>query len=781
MKLVGAIVAALLAAGTVAAAENAPVVNVASIANLRAGTSLDAALNVLNAQGLRIVFSSAVVRPDMKLATAPRATEPGALLAEILAPFNLRAVRDADGSWLVVAGSAVQKTAVDETAPIETIDVTASRFGLASSGGSGLYFDREAVESMPHLGDDALRMLKVMPGVTGGDFSAALNVRGGRRDETYLSIDGAEIHNAFHFRELDGAASVLDTTLVQGIDFITGGITSEYGDYMSGIVNLETRRPRPDDEYHHALGVSFVSAYGRTSGTFADGRGSWLTALRRGFLDVLMKQVTEDDETLSPRFTDLFSALDYDFSDRTSLAARLLVSDDDLILVTSDDDDNEAADSAGWGQSAHLWLTLDHDWSDELRMRTMLAAARARHHRDSEGQDDKRYGYVYSDNEFDYLDFKQDWTLRLADRHLVGFGARFMSETADYDYTISGAITDPFVSPAPIPVEYSTVGEFKGSRVGVYGSWRTRFDGGLTTEVGGRWDSYRYPQGLAFDVASPRLNLVYSMTDQDDLRAAWGVIHQPQGIDDLQVEDNIETYFRPERAQQASLGYTRRLPYELTARVDVYYKEYSHLRPRFENALDVVQLIPEVSVDRVRINASEAKAHGIELTLRRETDRGFGGWVSLAVGEARDVEDDREVPRLWEQEQTLSFNGSYKGQKWRVNLAGLFHSGTPTTRIGARINALPDGSYSVQPQVGPRNGARLGSYSRIDLRASRDVELESGKLSFYLEVTNLLGTKNPCCVEDYGIETAPGGWPRYHSEESYWLPMMPSAGFQWEF
>ena len=103
MKGVSAIVAAMLAAGTVAAAENPPAPTAASTVALRAGSPLDAALTALNAQGLRIVFSSAVVRPDMKLVAAPRATEPGALLAEILAPFNLRAVQEDDGSWLVVA------------------------------------------------------------------------------------------------------------------------------------------------------------------------------------------------------------------------------------------------------------------------------------------------------------------------------------------------------------------------------------------------------------------------------------------------------------------------------------------------------------------------------------------------------------------------------------------------------------------------------------------------------------------------------------------------------
>ena len=112
---------------------------------------------------------------------------------------------------------------------------------------------------MPHLADDAVRMLKVLPGVTGGDFSAALNIRGGRREEAMLTVDGAEIHNGFHFRDIDGALSVLDTNLVEGIDFITGGMTADYGDYMSGVVGLQSRRPSPDDEYRNGVGISFVS------------------------------------------------------------------------------------------------------------------------------------------------------------------------------------------------------------------------------------------------------------------------------------------------------------------------------------------------------------------------------------------------------------------------------------------------------------------------------------------------------------------------------------------
>jgi hypothetical protein len=65
---------------------------------LHAGDSLEAVLDALNGRGHRVVYSSALVLPGMKLAAAPRAKEVGRLLEEVLAPFKLRAVRAEGGS-----------------------------------------------------------------------------------------------------------------------------------------------------------------------------------------------------------------------------------------------------------------------------------------------------------------------------------------------------------------------------------------------------------------------------------------------------------------------------------------------------------------------------------------------------------------------------------------------------------------------------------------------------------------------------------------------------------
>jgi len=751
---------------------------------LRAGASLESVLVALNARGFRIVYSSALVLPTMTLREVPTATRIDELLREILTPWNLRAVHAANGDWLIVSYAVPTTTAEvsiddDRFETIETIDVTASRTRLATAGASETFLDREDVQRMPHLADDAVRMLKILPGVTGGDFTAALNIRGGRREEALLSVDGAEIHNGFHFRDIDGALSVLDTNLVQGIDFITGGMTAEYGDYMSGVVGLQSRRPTPDDEYRNGLGISFVSAYGRTSGTFADDRGSWLVSARRGFLDVLTERVVADDETLTPRYTDVFGAANFELGERSSLAARVLMSDDDLKFIT--DDEGDDIDSAGTGRSAHLWFEFDHGWTDALQMNTLVAVATVNQKRDANGADDERFSILRSDNDFRFLDLKQDWSWALGDHHLPRWGFNVNRQEGDYDYALVSRITDPLVTPVPIEIAYGTDMDVRVNKFGAYASWRSRITDALTAEAGARWDSYEYPDQLKFDVVSPRLNFVYDFGLANEWRAAWSVVYQPQAANELQVEDNITQFFEPERSEQFVIGYTRRFKRGMTLRVDVYEKNYSHLRARFENLLDPIQLIPEGAADRVRIDAPEARAHGVEVTFRRDAERGLSGWVSLSIAEARENVEGDWQSRSWEQEQTLAFGSSWTGTHWNVSLAGLFHSGTPTTFIGIETTPLPGGGTGVAGVVGERNADHMAPYTRVDLRANRDVQLRNSKLSLYLEVTNLLNSRNECCVENYHLEPGRNNSVFLDTEIGYYLPMLPSFGIQWEF
>ncbi|MFL6547200.1 MAG: TonB-dependent receptor plug domain-containing protein, partial [Povalibacter sp.] len=543
-----------------------------------------------------------------------------------------------------------------------------------------------------------------------------------------------------------------------------------------GVVDLTTFQPAPDDEYRSMLGISFVSAYGRTGGNFSDGKGSWLVAGRRGYLDLVLKQTEGDDERLTPRFSDVFASIKYDFNENTSLSAHALLGDDDLVLISHSDD---PVDSGGTGQSGHFWITLDHAFNDSWRARTMLAVASMEQTRDTSGTEvDERDGTVLSDFDFSFLDLRQDWSWNASDSQLMRFGFNAGRHEASYDYHLAGHVINPSVPNAAIDILRDTDIDVTGTRIGAYGSWRSRLTDALTVEAGARWDSFHYPDDLSFDVISPRINVVYAIGENGELRAAWSVVHQPQGIDALQVEDGVTDFFEPERSVQTVISYSHRFAQDLSARMDVYSKEYSNLRPRFENALDSFELIPEATIDRIRIDAARAEARGVELSVRREADRGFAGWAAASFARARDRVADKWVSRSWDQELTFSFGTTWTGELWSFNLTGLYHTGAPTTTLYSAMVPGPQGDVAVIVP-GEWNAARLGPYTRFDLRVNRDVRLRSGRLSYYLEVMNLFDAENPCCIEEFGLN------PRNHSEvlveESYWLPRLPSLGFQWEF
>jgi outer membrane receptor protein involved in Fe transport len=278
------------------------------------------------------------------------------------------------------------------------------------------------------------------------------------------------------------------------------------------------------------------------------------------------------------------------------------------------------------------------------------------------------------------------------------------------------------------------------------------------------------------------LNVVYRFNTGTEIRAAWGETYQAQNVNDLQVEDGITSFTGPEQVTQTVLGFIQPLPADLTFRLDVYQKQYHDLRPRYENALDPLEAIPEADWDRIRIDAPRARAKGVEMTLRRDVPGSWGGFISYAYSKAEELENNVWRPRSWDQQHNVSSGFHAAIGKWTLSMAALYHSGAPTTQINTSVITLPNGSRQAVIYPGDRNEARLGPFTRIDMRIGRESRLRRGVISYYLEIINLLGQKNDYCFElsDYRVVND-NGVPRLDSKTKYGLPLLPSLGFQYEF
>ena len=118
--------------------------------------------------------------------------------------------------------------------------VTSPRAGLPTS--TVFHF---IADGPPDLGREPLRAISRLPGTTGGAISARTNIRGGEEDEVVLLFDGLPLHEPFHLRHFQEAFSVLDARVIGGMEVFTGGFPAQYGDRLSGVVDIRPIEPPP--------------------------------------------------------------------------------------------------------------------------------------------------------------------------------------------------------------------------------------------------------------------------------------------------------------------------------------------------------------------------------------------------------------------------------------------------------------------------------------------------------------------------------------------------------
>lgn len=101
---------------------------------------------------------------------------------------------------------------------------------------------QQEIRRSPGSAEDIFRVMQSLPGVaTAGGKSAQLIVRGGSPDENLTLLDNIEIYNPIHFArsgESMGIVSIINPSLLKGVDFMTGGFPAKYGDKMSSVFEM---------------------------------------------------------------------------------------------------------------------------------------------------------------------------------------------------------------------------------------------------------------------------------------------------------------------------------------------------------------------------------------------------------------------------------------------------------------------------------------------------------------------------------------------------------------
>lgn len=753
------------------------------------GKPLREYLEALGAAGLRIIYSTDLVRDSYRVRAEPRSTSPEGALREVLEPFGLRVEHGPGDSLLITKVPAAPQPKPERRAPdvvtgepkpgpepLPEIIVTSSHYDIRyQPAGSHTFLDRELTTRLPLLGDEAVRVIARLPGAAGDGLSSRSHVRGGLQNEQLFLLDGLRLYEPYHLKDFHSITTIVDPAAIAGIDFYSAGYQARYGDRMSGVVDIALRDPPEDMETELRLTTFHTAAVSR--GRFGgDGRGDWLFSGRRANLDLVADIV--NPEFGSPRYQDYLAHTGWRFDEHT-VSANALYSVDKITLAQPDGSEEASAHY----RNQILWLKAESAWNERLTSDTILSATEIENRRN--GVTDEPgviEGFVEDEREFRSLALKQDWLYDPNAGWALRAGFELKRLEAEYDYTSALTIAPPFDSILDNrPFETLAVETApRGSQYAGYTELRVRPRPELTLDFGLRWDQQTYTTARDDEQISPRFNLLWRPGRDTDLRLAWGKYYQAQEINELQVADGVLDFNPAQRARHLVVSFVQRFPNGPELRIEGYRKRYENLMPRFENVFDPLVLIPELKIDRARIDADRARAEGVEITLSGEGEEALSWWASYSWSRSIDIIDGEDVARSWDQTHAFTAGVSRDWHDWSFSAAAIARTGWPKTLLLADTVQLADGTTDLVVSVGTRNGSRHDPFGSLDLRVSRRFDLPKGELTAFAEVTNALNRSNPCCTE-YSVGRDENGNPVLLANEGAWLPLVPSLGVTWRF
>jgi outer membrane receptor protein involved in Fe transport len=812
------------------------------------GRPLAEVLEELRSGGLDLIFSSAVVPPDLRITVEPSTADPRGILDLILAPLGLVATEGPAGSLLILSresgdvtlrgrirskargvpvGEAVVRLSGTPATSLTGADgvfemrglhrgshdiqveatgflpVTVTGVRVPWTGKSDLVVwlqeqpgfvtelvvtpsqlsvvdqevgARRSVESgevvmIPSFGGDISRVVEYLPGVTSNDNSAALHVRGSASDDVSFILDGLEIYDPYHLKSFQSPFSLIDSNVVDRVDFSGGGFTADFGDRNGGRLDIQTVLPDHPGSGEVELGT--INSRFSAQGPLPEADGSWLVVGRGWYPEVFQDNIElGGGDRVDPRMGDLYSKLSFNVSPRAVISVHALGVYDYLDFNEDSEDPGEPGEEAkATTRNAYAWINFLTAQTADITSETQVSYGFIDRRRAGLSMPAADLSTVEDTREVNFLGFRHGTAWRLGDAHLIkaGMDGRALRARYEYESEQQGAPgSTRMVRLAP-----------DGRSIGLFAAYRVRIARAFTTEIGLRWDRQDYTDD---NQLSPRFNAVWQPREGTELRMSVGRYYQSQRIHELDIENGEDSFRKSEESYHSEMSFIQGLPGGLRLRLDAYYRLLTRLNPRHENLWKHLELFPETAADRVRIDPDRARLKGVEVLLQGDPARSFIWWASYTRSSAEDEIDSVDIPRSWDQPHAGKF---LVGYQWRhrlmISLAGTIHTGWPTTPVSATSATDPNGAVAITTTIEERNSDRFPTYVRFDAKARYSFPLPEGSLSLTAEVINLADKDNHCCVDEFLLDPRPNGSVDVDRIYDDWRTLTPTFSVLWEF
>ncbi|GAB3177272.1 TonB-dependent receptor [Telluribacter humicola] len=623
--------------------------------------------------------------------------------------------------------------------------------------------EMKTIRQMPALlGEvDLIRSIQLLPGVTTvGEGASGFNVRGGDISQNLVLLDEAPVYNSSH---LFGFFSVFNPDVVKDVKLIKGGIPAQYGGRISSILDVRMKEGNSKKrEINGGIGTIFSRL--TYEQPFMQGRGSFIVAARRSYIDVLAKPfLNKDLKGARFNFYDLTAKANYRLNDKNTFYASGYFGRDVF-----------GADFGfGWGNGTAT-ARWNHIFSNKLFLNLTGYYSNYDYALESSRDENNPDRFTWN-SKIISKSVKPDFTYYLTPNNQITFGGQYIH----YDSRPGAAIAISAGERRDISLDPRY-----GDESALYIGNEQKVADWLSLQYGIRYSLYRYlGPGQAYDYREivkgerkfpvlpgeqyekgeviqqygnwePRFSMNIGLSSTASIKASYNrtaqylhLLSNTAASSPLDVWTLSTRNIRPELADQVALGWFQNFrDNTFEASVEVYYKTLLNQIDYVRNSDLLLNRYVEGD-----LLFGEGRAYGAEFYVKKNKGR-LTGWLSYTLARTErlieGVNNDDWFPARFDKPHNFTAVGIFGlNDRWTLSSNFTYTSGTPATFPTNRFVwngwALPYNTYNA------RNNNRIPAYHRLDLAATLKARRKlfgKGEGEWVFSVYNVYNRRNPFSV-----------------------------------